>query len=134
MTIDRNETSIAYYVPPTVRDALAYLQIIEARFEERPVMYYRFLDIMQDFKNQQIDALGVIKRVCTLFTGHPTLILGFNMFLPKGYRIHCSIELGNMTGPVAVMTPVGTVIQVGGRGAFPNPKAMGCRTQVSGHT
>jgi len=34
-----------------------------------------------------IDTPGVIDRVSTLFKGHPKLIVGFNTFLPPGYKI-----------------------------------------------
>ena len=35
----------------------------------------------------RIDTPGVINRVSTLFRGHPDLIVGFNTFLPPGYKI-----------------------------------------------
>jgi paired amphipathic helix protein Sin3a len=34
-----------------------------------------------------VDTPGVIKRVLTLFKGYDTLILGFNTFLPPGFKI-----------------------------------------------
>ncbi len=34
-----------------------------------------------------IDTPGVINRVSNLFRGHPDLIVGFNTFLPPGYKI-----------------------------------------------
>jgi hypothetical protein len=34
-----------------------------------------------------IDTPGVIQRVSNLFKGHPELIVGFNTFLPPGYKI-----------------------------------------------
>lgn len=37
-----------------------------------------------------IDTPGVINRVSTLFRGHPDLIVGFNTFLPPGYKIEVS--------------------------------------------
>lgn len=49
-----------------------------------------------------IDTPGVILRVSSLFRGYPNLILGFNTFLPPGYRIRpdTSIEVipQQMTG------------------------------------
>jgi paired amphipathic helix protein Sin3a len=39
-----------------------------------------------------IDTPGVIERVSTLFRGHPNLIIGFNTFLPPGYRIDISSD------------------------------------------
>ncbi|XP_060195464.1 paired amphipathic helix protein Sin3-like 2 [Lycium barbarum] len=49
--------------------------------------YHMFLEVMTDFKNQRIDAGGVIARVKDLFKGYPNLILGFNTFLPNGNKI-----------------------------------------------
>lgn len=34
----------------------------------------------------------IIERVLNLFAGHPSLIQGFNIFLPTGYRIKCYRE------------------------------------------
>lgn len=43
--------------------------------------------IMFAFFTNSIDTPGVINRVSQLFHGHPDLVLGFNAFLPPGYRI-----------------------------------------------
>jgi paired amphipathic helix protein Sin3a len=42
---------------------------------------------LQNFKAQNIDTPGVINRVSSLFRGYNKLILGFNTFLPEGYKI-----------------------------------------------
>ena len=42
---------------------------------------------MKDFKSTNIDTPGVINRVSELFEGHTDLIVGFNTFLPPGYKI-----------------------------------------------
>jgi paired amphipathic helix protein Sin3a len=49
-----------------------------------------FLEIMKSFKAETIDTPGVIQKVSELFRGHNNLILGFNTFLPPGYRIENS--------------------------------------------
>ena len=41
----------------------------------------------QEFKSQSIDTPGVISRVSMLFKGHPELIVGFNIFIPPGYKM-----------------------------------------------
>ncbi|KNZ43826.1 uncharacterized protein VP01_982g4 [Puccinia sorghi] len=47
----------------------------------------------------RIDTPGVIDGVSSLFRGHPSLIQGFNTFLPPGYRIDVSLGEGpNQTG------------------------------------
>ncbi|KAI9269941.1 hypothetical protein BY458DRAFT_510338 [Sporodiniella umbellata] len=100
------------YRPLNVRDALTYLDQVKVRFSDQPEVYNRFLDIMKDFKSQVIDTPGVIDRVSTLFKGHPTLISGFNTFLPPGYRIECSTDprepdLITVTTPSGVTTTTG---------------------------
>jgi len=73
-----------------VEDALAYLDQVKMKFEKQPHIYNKFLDIMKEFKAQSIDTPGVIDRVLQLFHGHRELILGFNTFLPPGYKIEFS--------------------------------------------
>jgi len=70
-----------------VEDALSYLDQVKLQFSGQPQVYNDFLDIMKEFKSQSIDTPGVIRRVSTLFRGHPDLIVGFNTFLPPGYKI-----------------------------------------------
>uniref|UniRef100_A0A182K7V0 Paired amphipathic helix protein Sin3a n=1 Tax=Anopheles christyi TaxID=43041 RepID=A0A182K7V0_9DIPT len=70
-----------------VEDALSYLDQVKFRFGNQPQVYNDFLDIMKEFKSQSIDTPGVIQRVSNLFRGHPELIVGFNTFLPPGYKI-----------------------------------------------
>jgi len=70
-----------------VEDALMYLDQVKMEFGDRPQIYNEFLDIMKTFKSQQIDTPGVIRRVSNLFQGNKRLVLGFNTFLPEGYKI-----------------------------------------------
>lgn len=60
---------------------------VKFKFGNQPQVYNDFLDIMKEFKSQSIDTPGVIARVSDLFKGHPELIVGFNTFLPPGYKI-----------------------------------------------
>ncbi|UZJ52825.1 hypothetical protein CBS101457_002145 [Exobasidium rhododendri] len=93
-----------------VKDALSYLDQVKVQFSDHPDVYNRFLDIMKDFKSQSIDTPGVIERVSTLFRGHPSLIQGFNTFLPPGYRIECSLD-PSKSNLITVTTPTGTTTQ-----------------------
>lgn len=87
-----------------MEDALLYLDQVKVEFGDRPHIYNEFLDIMKTFKTQQIDTPGVIRRVSNLFQGNRRLVLGFNTFLPEGYRI----ELPDGDGPpVAVFRAPG---------------------------
>jgi len=70
-----------------VEDALLYLDHVKMEFKDRPQIYNQFLAIMKNFKSQEVDTPGVIKRVSKLFRGYNNLILGFNTFLPDGFKI-----------------------------------------------
>ena len=70
-----------------VEDALLYLDDVKREFGDRPRVYNEFLAIMKNFKSQEVDTPGVIARVSKLFRGYNNLILGFNKFLPDGYKI-----------------------------------------------
>ncbi|KAJ3087675.1 Transcriptional regulatory protein sin3 [Quaeritorhiza haematococci] len=97
-----NAAAAAQFRPLNVKDALTYLDQVKIQFMDQPEVYNRFLDIMKFFKSQSIDTPGVIERVSTLFRGHPSLITGFNTFLPPGYRIE---PTSNPLEPVKVTTP-----------------------------
>ena len=82
-----------------VEDALSYLDQVKFKFGNQPQVYNDFLDIMKEFKTQSIDTPGVIARVSCLFKGHPELIVGFNTFLPPGYKIEVtSMNTVGVTG------------------------------------
>jgi paired amphipathic helix protein Sin3a len=89
-----------------VEDALLYLDQVKVEFGDQPHIYNEFLDIMKTFKTQQIDTPGVIRRVSNLFQGNPRLVLGFNTFLPEGYKI----ELDGDGPPIAVYRQPGSNI------------------------
>lgn len=91
-----------------VEDALLYLDQVKVEFGDRPHIYNEFLDIMKTFKTQQIDTPGVIRRVSNLFQGNRTLVLGFNTFLPEGYKIE--IPSDGDGPPVAVYRAPGSSV------------------------
>ncbi|XP_061671234.1 paired amphipathic helix protein Sin3a-like isoform X2 [Syngnathoides biaculeatus] len=97
-----------------VEDALSYLDQVKLQFGNQPQVYNDFLDIMKEFKSQSIDTPGVISRVSQLFKGHPDLIMGFNTFLPPGYKIEVQTnDLVNVTTPgqIHYITPQGISVQ-----------------------
>ncbi|XP_028999641.1 paired amphipathic helix protein Sin3a-like [Betta splendens] len=97
-----------------VEDALSYLDQVKLQFGNQPQVYNDFLDIMKEFKSQSIDTPGVINRVSQLFKGHPDLIMGFNTFLPPGYKIEVQTnDLVNVTTPgqIHYITPQGISVQ-----------------------
>uniref|UniRef100_A0A9J8BVH8 Paired amphipathic helix protein Sin3a n=2 Tax=Cyprinus carpio TaxID=7962 RepID=A0A9J8BVH8_CYPCA len=102
------------YFTKCVEDALSYLDQVKLQFGSHPQVYNDFLDIMKEFKSQSIDTPGVISRVSQLFKGHPDLIMGFNTFLPPGYKIEVQTnDLVNVTTPGQIhhITPHGISVQ-----------------------
>ncbi|XP_018902629.1 paired amphipathic helix protein Sin3a [Bemisia tabaci] len=88
-----------------VEDALSYLDQVKYKFGNQPQVYNDFLDIMKEFKSQSIDTPGVIARVSNLFKGHPELIVGFNTFLPPGYKIEIQSNDQGYSFQVSVSLP-----------------------------
>lgn len=88
-----------------VEDALNYLDQVKYKFGNQPQVYNDFLDIMKEFKSQSIDTPGVIQRVSNLFKGHPELIVGFNTFLPPGYKIEVQANDQGVAFQVSVSMP-----------------------------
>ncbi|KAI4468542.1 sin3b-related [Holotrichia oblita] len=95
-----------------VEDALSYLDLVKYKFGDKPQVYNDFLDIMKEFKTQSIDTPGVIQRVSNLFNGFPDLIVGFNTFLPPGYKIEVQRSDRGYAFQVSVSvpSPTGTMV------------------------
>ena len=75
-----------------VEGALLYLDQVKMKFVEKPHIFNQFLEIIKNFKAQSINMPGVIEQVKNLFRGYNQLILGFNTFLPEGYKIELTQE------------------------------------------
>ncbi|XP_028679684.2 SIN3 transcription regulator family member Aa isoform X2 [Erpetoichthys calabaricus] len=117
-----------------VEDALSYLDQVKLQFGSQPQVYNDFLDIMKEFKSQSIDTPGVISRVSQLFKGHPDLIMGFNTFLPPGYKIEVQTnDLVNVTTPGQVhqITPHGIQVQPQPQPTHQQSPAPGAATPVT---
>jgi len=67
----------------------------------------------------RLDTPGAISRVASLFRGHPSLIQGFNKFLPIGYRIEVGSDAQSMV--ITVTTPSGTMLQSTNSPSIPPP-------------
>ena len=96
---------------------MLYLDQVKMAFEDKPEIYNKFLDIMKNFKAQEIDTPGVIQQVSRLFRGYNKLILGFNTFLPDGYKIELPLDGNNAT--MTVITPAGVSASVASARARP---------------
>ena len=73
-------------------EALLYLHQVKTEFSARPHIYNELLYILKTFNSQQIDVPGVIRRVSKLLQSDKTLLLGFNTFLPEGYKIELPLD------------------------------------------
>uniref|UniRef100_A0A1A8F6Z5 Paired amphipathic helix protein Sin3b n=1 Tax=Nothobranchius korthausae TaxID=1143690 RepID=A0A1A8F6Z5_9TELE len=109
-----------------VEDALSYLDQVKIRFANDPGIYNKFLDIMKEFKSQSIDTPGVINRVSQLFHGHPDLVLGFNAFLPPGYRIEVP-----KNGMAFLQSPFSTQASPGQQGKSLTPSVAATSSTAS---
>nr|KAG5690313.1 hypothetical protein BaRGS_022540 [Batillaria attramentaria] len=98
----------------SVEDALSYLDQVKLQFGNQPQVYNDFLDIMKEFKSQTIDTPGVISRVSNLFKGHPELIVGFNTFLPPGYKIEVEREVISVYQPGQQVMSITSLNQAAG--------------------
>uniref|UniRef100_A0A674D5I8 Paired amphipathic helix protein Sin3a n=1 Tax=Salmo trutta TaxID=8032 RepID=A0A674D5I8_SALTR len=117
-----------------VEDALSYLDQVKLQFGNQPQVYNDFLDIMKEFKSQSIDTPGVISRVSQLFKGHPDLIMGFNTFLPPGYKIEVATnDLVNVTTPGQIhhITPHGISVSQIPLSGLPTPHQPPAPTTTS---
>ncbi|CAH2047373.1 unnamed protein product, partial [Thlaspi arvense] len=71
----------------TIRDAIKYVLTVRDTFQDNREIYDTFLVVMKNFKAKRISRSIVIAKVKKLFKGKRELILAFNKFLPKGYKI-----------------------------------------------
>lgn len=85
---------IQYHIPNLV------LRIFTASGWKLDIIMNSFWCLINIFSSFSIDTPGVISRVSNLFKGHPDLIVGFNTFLPPGFKIevHGQNEI-NIQGP-----------------------------------
>jgi len=79
--------------------------------------------------NNRIDTPGVIQRVSELFKPHSQLILGFNSFLPPGYRI----ELAETDNETVITLPPSSTSAAASREnqTSPTPSANQAQTPTS---
>ena len=75
---------------PTVEftESIAYIREVKKTYAFVPEKYGKFMEILDNFHSKKFGGVGSIRKVVKLFQGHPNLILGFNQFLPEGYKVH----------------------------------------------
>ncbi|CAN6996819.1 unnamed protein product, partial [Brassica oleracea var. botrytis] len=73
----------------STRDVREYLQIVLNRFPDNREIYDKITKLLKDLRLARVRFTynDVISKVSQLFKGHKDLLLGFNEFLPPGYKI-----------------------------------------------
>ncbi|KAG4399764.1 hypothetical protein GLYMA_08G293100v4 [Glycine max] len=72
--------------------ALAYLTTVKDAFKDDREKYDKFLELVKNFTAERFNLVRGIEEVKELLKGYRDLILGFNVFLPKGYEIKLPLE------------------------------------------
>ena len=70
-----------------VEDALLYLDDVKRKLKDRPAIFNEFLAIMTNSKTQEVDTPRSDCAGEQAVRGYNNLILGFNTFLPDGFKI-----------------------------------------------
>ncbi|KAL0731465.1 hypothetical protein Bca4012_027559 [Brassica carinata] len=73
----------------STRDVREYLQIVLNRFPDNREIYDKITKLLKDLRLARVRSTynDVISKVSQLFKGHKDLLLVFNKFLPRGYKI-----------------------------------------------
>ncbi|CAN7040415.1 unnamed protein product [Brassica rapa subsp. trilocularis] len=73
----------------STRDVRGYLQIVLNRFPDNREIYDKITKLLKDLRLARLRSTynDVISKVSQLFKEHKDLLLGFNKFLPPGYKI-----------------------------------------------
>ncbi|KAG5017294.1 hypothetical protein AAZX31_08G283300 [Glycine max] len=77
---------------PMTDSALAYLTTVKDAFKDDREKYDKFLELVKNFTAERFNLVRGIEEVKELLKGYRDLILGFNVFLPKGYEIKLPLE------------------------------------------
>ncbi|XP_002873704.2 paired amphipathic helix protein Sin3-like 2 [Arabidopsis lyrata subsp. lyrata] len=65
----------------------AYFKEVKDTFHDQREKYDMFIRVMSDLRARRIRHYTAFARLKELFKGHNELIIGFNTFLPPGYKI-----------------------------------------------
>ncbi|WVZ14022.1 hypothetical protein V8G54_011588 [Vigna mungo] len=76
----------------SIGDALNFLNRAKDVFWDQMEKYDMMIQILKDYKDERITCAVVAARMKELLSGHPTLIMRFNNFLPKELEIKLKHE------------------------------------------
>ena len=101
-----------------VADTVNYVTDVKRALASQPQVYRQFVHVLQRYHDQCRDAapdrlrdlLHSVRQIVSLLRTRPQLVLGFNEFLPDGYRIRMFdrsgyvIEYPDAAGGIARLT------------------------------
>ncbi|MCO5587814.1 hypothetical protein L7F22_041766 [Adiantum nelumboides] len=67
--------------------AIDFLCFLKDSSENEEGLYLRFLEIMQDYKKNSIDAPQLVEKVKALLKDRPDIFMAFKPFIPGGYEV-----------------------------------------------
>ncbi|CDY23528.1 BnaA07g24000D [Brassica napus] len=79
-------------VTPKLTYALEYVKTVKDKFKDTRQKFDEFLEVIVDFRAEKIDTYGVILKVKELFKDQQELLLGFDSFLPEGWKITLGVD------------------------------------------
>mmetsp|Transcript_7324 Transcript_7324/g.16638 ORF Transcript_7324/g.16638 Transcript_7324/m.16638 type:complete len:211 (+) Transcript_7324:464-1096(+) len=83
-----NDNSVHATTKPTMQDAIRFIHQIKFVFRQQPEVYTRFeAALVQSTTQPDVDLPAMIRGMYHLLESNESLLLGFNCFLPPGYRI-----------------------------------------------
>ena len=85
---------------------------VKNKVKMKNIHFKIYIDKFHVFTIFSIDTPGVINRVSNLFKGHPDLIVGFNTFLPPGYKIEVQANEINVHQPGQQTVSISTLNQM----------------------
>ena len=113
-----------------VQNAISYYDQVLQHFDFPSPVYTEFLKIMK-FKLNRIATLDVINDVSNLFSRYPHLIMGFNPYLPPGYKIEVQAngqirvhQPGQAVMPLSTALGRAAAAQNGANSAADTPKPL----------
>lgn len=71
---------------PEIEQAVDYVTLVKSTFADEPEVYVQFFGTLSRYQSRSIDTSAVIEAVDLLFQDHPTLLRGFDAFLPEEYQ------------------------------------------------
>ena len=110
----------------------------EPSSDNEPDFYLEFLDIMGESRSGNIDGPGAVNRVSKLFTDYSDIIVGYNIFIPPGYKIEVQAngqihvhQPGQAVTSLSSGSGAAAASQTGANSAADAPRAVPSSTPIT---